>query len=58
MTNGSLKMTDLLNVTTTKSRLNRQTEKFANERARTAMNAGARFWLIDLSGVDMVSGSL
>ena len=47
-------MTVLLNVTQTESYLKRQTEKLANERARTAMNAGARFWLINLSGVDTI----
>ena len=50
-------MTDLLNVTQTESPLNTQTENLAIERARTAMNTGVRFWLIDLSGMDTVSGS-
>ena len=53
----AVKMTDLLNVTTTKSRLNRQTENLATENAHQAINTVAHFLLIDLNGVDRVNGS-
>jgi anti-anti-sigma factor len=37
--------------------LDGQTENLAIESARTAMNTGARFLLIDLSGVDVISSA-
>jgi anti-anti-sigma factor len=37
--------------------LDGQTENLAIENARTAMNTGARFLLIDLSGVDVISSA-
>ena len=59
-------MTDLLDITKTEGRvtilhfdgsLDRQTENLAIESARTAKNSGARFLLIDLSDVDVITSA-
>ena len=59
-------MTSLLNIKKTEGpvtvlyfegRLDGQTEPLAVENARAVLNAGARFLLIDLQGVDMVSSA-
>ena len=59
-------MTTILNITKTEGRvvtlhfdghLDAQTENLAVESARTALHAGARFLLIDMSGVEMISSA-
>ena len=59
-------MSDLLEITKTEGRvttlhfdgsLDRQTEDLAIKSARTAKDAGARFLLIDLSGVDVITSA-
>jgi len=59
-------MTTILNITKTEGRvttlhfdghLDAQTENLAVESARTSMNAGARFLLIDMSSVEMISSA-
>src|SRR5512140_1787553 len=59
-------MTNLLDITKTEGHvtilhfdgsLDRQTEDFAIESARAAKNSGARFLLIDLSDVDVITSA-